>query len=474
LEFISDLLVDAEAGRRRRLLISCPPRHGKSTLIAHWFPLWCLAKNPERHVFYVSYAIEFAEEWGLRARNAVRDWGQDVGLQLSDDQTAASRWRLVQGGGMLSSGMYGQIMGRGANIFILDDPIKGEEVHSDHMRDKAWNWFQTNAFSRLEPGGVMIIICTRWHQDDLLGRLERLGDLEGGLPWDVVRLPALAEENDPLGRDVGAPLWPERIPLEELENIKRLESPYNWGSLYQQNPTPEGAGGIKRDWWKFYSVLPEFEVMVQSWDLPLKSEARNDYAVGQVWGRRGAEMFLVHQVRAHMDVVEIMQAMRAMTASYPRAIAKLVEDAALGPAVIRMLHKEVVGIIPWPPKGERNVSKELRVAAIVPLVQAGNVYLPETTEGDKPRWVWDFIEECAAFPNAVNDDQIDATSQALTYLQPQGWAFAAKAARDAMRGPVPENPIELRNAAFSATTRRELRRYEKRVHHGFSGLTRRR
>lgn len=427
LEFISNQLVELEKGERERLLISTPPRHGKSELISKWFPFWALIRSPEKKIILASYEAEFAASWGRKVRNLVIEHGSKFGLFLTDDSTAAHRWELKSEGGMMTAGAAGPITGKGAGLLVIDDPIKNdEEASSKVYREKLWNWFQTTALTRLDPGGKVVIIGTRWHEDDLIGRLEAQSESGEGLPWDIIKLPAIAEEDDDLGRALGEPLWPERITLKDLETKRSGMSPYHWSSLFQQHPSPEEGGAIKRIWWKFYVEPPaEFDQMIQSWDLSFKDLKSNDYVVGQVWGRIGSEFYLIHQVRARMGAPETIAALRGVWAQYPKAVAKLVEDKANGPAVIALLNKEVPGLVPIKVKG----SKEARLGAVIPLFQAGNVYVPHPSTG--VGWVNDLIEECAAFPNGTHDDQCDALSQSLAYLQPSAWRGVKRAEREA-------------------------------------------
>lgn len=218
---------------------------------------------------------------------------------------------------------------------------------------------------------------------------------------------ALAEENDPLGREPGQPLCPELFTKQALESIKTSVGSYWWASLYQQRPSPAEGGIFKRHWWQYYRQAPgKFDEIIQSWDMSFKDKATSDFVVGQVWGRSGADKYLLDQVRGRMDFTATLQAVRSLSAKWPQARAKLVEDKANGPAVIATLKREISGLIPVEPQG----SKEARAWAVQPEVEAGNVYIPDPGIAS---WVHDFVEECAAFPNGAHDDQVDAMTQAL-------------------------------------------------------------
>lgn len=458
LVLLSNALKDAVEGRNPRMLVSMPPRHGKSELISFWFPLWFLAKFPDRKVILSSYEAEFAADWGARVRNGVIEYSSELNLELMGNTTARNNWKLTSGGGMVTAGAGGAITGKGAHCLIIDDPIKNsEEASSEIIREGLWNWFQTTAFTRIEPGGFVVLVATRWHEDDLLGRLERAGRTEDGLQWKILKYPALAEENDPLGRQLDEPLWPERYSRAALDTIRKGLSPYNWSALYQQRPTPEEGGGVKRRWWKHYKVPPaEFDVIIQSWDLAFKDLKASDFTVGQVWGRKGAEFYLLDQIRDRMNSVDVIAAIRAFTARHPKALGKLIEDKANGPAVIALLQKQVPGMIPVKVKA----SKDARLEGVLPLIHAGNVYLPDP-EGLP--WVWEFIEECAAFPNGTNDDQLDAMVHALTYLQPQGWLEIARSHKEALQGTPAQTTQELMNRKFHTWALKKQKIAEKRV-----------
>ena len=221
-----------------RLIVTLPPRHGKSELASHWAPAWYLANWPSRRVILSSYEATFAASWGRKVRNTLVA-SPGLGVRIASDSAAVSAWETDAGGGMQTAGVGGPILGKGADLFILDDPYKNaEEAGSPVIRENIWQWWQTTALTRLEPGASVIIVMSRWDTDDLVGRL--IGS--EGARWRLVTLPAKAEERDVLGREVGAPLWPERYPGPALSQIERDVGPDAWASLYQQRPNPQGRG----------------------------------------------------------------------------------------------------------------------------------------------------------------------------------------------------------------------------------------
>lgn len=402
-------LVDVAAGRIKRLMVSMPPRHGKSELVSRYFPAWFLGTFPDKRIILASYEADFAASWGRKARDLLEEHGPYLfGVTVSKASSAASRWDIEgHEGGMTTAGVRGPITGKGANIAIIDDPVKNDqEAMSQTYRDAAWDWYRATFSTRIQEDGAIILVMTRWHEDDLAGRLLK-AQKEGGDHWEVVNLPALAEDDDMLGRQPGEPLCPQLFTKETLEKTKVRLGSFWWNALYQQRPSPQEGGILKRHWWKFYRKAPDkFDEIIQSWDMTFKDTKTADFVVGQVWGRKGADKYLLDQVRDRMDFPATVQAVRSLSAKWPQARNKLVEDKANGPAVIATLKNEIPGLIAVNPEG----GKVVRAQAASPDIEAGNVYLPDPSVAP---WVHDFIEECAAFPNGANDDQVDAMTQAL-------------------------------------------------------------
>lgn len=410
---LSKKLVDVTAGRTTRLIVEMPPRHGKSQLCSRYFPAWYFGIKPQNNIILTSYEADFAASWGRMARDIIEKHGEELfDIRVRSDSSAANRWEIEgHGGGMITAGVGGAITGRGGNVLIVDDPIKNaEEAHSKLRRDKIWDWYKSTLYTRLEPGGAIIVIMTRWHEDDLVGRLlnPEYGEVE---MWERVNFPAIATKDDILGRKPGEALWPNRYNIEELERIKGTVGSYWFESLYQQQPSPPEGSILKREWWKYYRQAPiHFDAVIQSWDCAFKDGPTSSYVVGQVWGKKGADKYLLDQVRARMDMPTTMAAIQTLSAKWPQAYAKYIEDKANGPAIIQMLTRQISGLIAVSPQG----GKIVRAQAAAPDIEAGNVHLPDPSIAP---WVHDFIEECAAFPNSANDDQVDSMTQAIHILR---------------------------------------------------------
>lgn len=423
IEVISDKLADA-AFNQKYLIITLPPRHGKSELVSKWFPFWFLSLFPHKQVLFGSYGADFARKWGLSVMDLVLLYGQQFDLYLNPRMRAGDEWLLDNGrGGMTTKGMDSSFTGRGADVLLIDDPIKdAADAASPVMRDRAWEWWLRTAHSRLEPRASVVLIQTRWHEDDLAGRLlERMG--MDGRQWDVVNLPALAEENDLLGREVGEPLWPERYSKQYLLDLQR-DDPNGFAALYQQRPTPAEGHTIKKEWFREYDPADLFledgpmqrgwDLLIQSWDMNLGGveTKRNvaDFTVGQVWGLYRANFYLLDQVRGRWDAKEALGQVRALSVKWPEAKAKIIEAKAMGPSAIAILRDEIPGMLPFVPQ----TSKEARVQAIAYLIQAGNVRIPSNAT-----WKETFLHEWGSFPKGANDDIVDCSTQSLLYLEPK-------------------------------------------------------
>lgn len=414
LDLVCRELENILSGQTKRLMIFMPPRHGKSMTVTETFPSFFLGKNPEKRVIEISYSSSLAQQFGKRNRDKVAEYGPVLFQQyLSPVHHTKTNWDLQNGiGGMISAGVGGSITGYGADLLLIDDPIKNRaEAESRTYREMLWSEYQSTVSTRLHAGGAVILILTRWHEDDLAARLlnPEYGKVED---WSIISLPAVCEDaaGDPLGRRAGEALWPAGgYDAPWAARQKEAVGSYAWSSLYMQAPTPSSGGMFQRAWWRRWSVLPSglFD-FIQSWDCAFKGKDSSDYVVGQVWARKGAERYLLDQVRGRMTFTETLNAMRDLSAKWPQTTRKLVEDKANGAAVIDVLRKEIPGVVPVEPSG----GKAARAHAATAVAEAGNVYLPAASAAP---WVGDFVEELAAFPSGAHDDQVDCYSQANAY-----------------------------------------------------------
>ncbi|KGT40029.1 phage protein [Heyndrickxia coagulans P38] len=426
-ELICKHLQPIAEGEQHFIMIEMPPRHGKSMTVTETFPSYFIGKNPDKRVITAAYSDGLATKFGRVNRNKFNEFAPEIfGVQLSESNAATKDWGVSgHNGGMISTGIGGSITGQGADLMIIDDPIKNmKEAQSQLIRDNIWDEWEATLSTRLHDGASVIVIMTRWHEDDLIGRLLARSPRK----WERLRLPAIAEdENDLLGREIGEALCPE-LGFDEqwAENKKTEVGSRTWAALYQQRPSPAGGGIFKRHWWKFYvpdiqtrnklnlgddvAVLPtHFDDNCQSWDCTFKATDKSDFVAGHVWAREKANFYLLDREHNRLDFPNTIKAIKRMTTLWPQINAKYIEDKANGSAIIQSLQNEIVGIIPVEPEG----GKEARANAVSPLVEAGNVYLPHPAW--RP-WVNDLIEEATAFPNGAHDDDVDAMTQAINQM----------------------------------------------------------
>ncbi len=398
------------------LIVNTPPQHGKSESVTATFPSWYVMRNPDKNVIQVSYGDDLSRKFGLQNLNKVREFGGLFGVEVDPDKHSAMNFGIKgHQGGMKSAGYGAGITGNPADLIIIDDPVKNRvEADSESNREAKWNDFEDSIKSRLSAGGKIILIMTRWHEDDLAGRL--IKNYEEYVT--VVNLPCEAEEDDLLGREVGEPLCPEIG--KDKKWLKSFKASHtgehglrSWNALYQGRPTAIEGNLIKREWWKFYKKsdyelgLLKLDTMLISVDAAFKAADNNDYVAIEVWGRRENKIYLVEVCNEHLNFTATIQKIRLMKARYPKARRVLIEDKANGTAILEVLKNETMGVVAVNP----DKSKEARVNAVSFAIEAGNVYLPEDE-----KFTWEFIDQCASFPNGKHDDMVDAMSQALAKL----------------------------------------------------------
>jgi len=451
-EVLCDYLDKFVSGEVKRLMIFLPPRNGKSELVSRRLPAYILGKDPDASIIATSYTADLSSMMNRDVQRILDS--NDYSNLFPETRLFGSNVRTVAKGSYLrnsdifevvghkgvykSAGVGGAITGMGCKYGIIDDPIKNRaEAESITYRNALWAWYTSTFYTRLEKDARVLITLTRWHEDDLAGRLLKLAhENPDADQWEVITFPALAEEIKHSAdiRQTGEALWPGKYPLKELSTMKATMGSYEWNALMQQRPSSVGGNIIQRQWWKYWHFrgqnlppvtvktpdgeyilidseeLPlSFDELIQSWDMAFKDTKASAYVVGQVWARSKARKYLLDQLRDKMDFVKTIQAVKTLTTKWPKAVGKLVEDKANGPAVISALKRDVQGLIEVQPDG----TKEARAFAVSPQIEAGNVYLPHPMIFN---WVGDFLEEVTNFPNSVYKDQVDAMTQALSRL----------------------------------------------------------
>lgn len=468
LDLIDEAVAWAYSTSGARLIVSMPPQEGKSERVTKTGTLWALTRNPELRIGIVSYAQSLAEGFGRAVRNWIAtldgDEGTlDLGLRIARDNGSVRRWQLDgHRGGVVSAGIGSGLTGRPLDALVIDDPIADrKQANSEYYRDRVWDWWTSVGSTRLAPDAPVIVILTRWHEDDIVGRLLKAEDASR---WRVINIPAHADhkpeegQSDPLGREPGQWLTSarRRTPAQ-WEQIRIQAGSRDFTSLYQGRPSPDQGDVWKRQWWTRYTeplwsqhpTVPEaylardMDEVIMSWDMAFKDTKSSDFVVGQVWARRGADAFLLDQVHKRLSFTDTLIAFEALNRKWPQVTKRVVEDKANGSAVISTLKSKIPGIVARNPTD----SKYGRATAVAPVIEAGNALLP-----DKSIAMFDtdeFIREAATFPNDAHDDQVDATSQALAEMfldgtGAQAWlnwakrkAEEAAAARGETPGAVP-------------------------------------
>lgn len=441
-DYLDRLLVELVSGSLRDqgyigLVVEEPPRHGKSELCSHYFPSWVLGAKPDWRVILASYEADFAMSWGRKVRNTIRTYGHYFGISLDPGSTSASRWDLKdRKGGMITAGVRGAITGRGGNLLILDDPVKNsEEAQSEVYREKSWEWYKGTFRTRLEPNGMILIIGTRWHEDDLIGRvLAHQEDSEIGGKFLRVRLPALAEEPDeefpdpdPLGRKEGEALFRERYNEDALAVIQDDVGPYVWAALYQQRPAPKEGALFNAAWFEVVPRVPSdvrLKKTVRRWDLaatdPKKGEDP-DYSVGALVGEGDdGYYYILDIVRVRESPGKLERTMSKTTRLDGRRVRIRMEQepGSAGKIVVRQFARSIFRGHSF--RGVRSTGdKVLRAEILAAHAERGEVRVV------KARWNRDFFKELTRFPFAAHDDQVDATSGALEDLTTRTGKVAA-------------------------------------------------
>jgi predicted phage terminase large subunit-like protein len=435
----------------RRLIILEPPRHGKSELSSRRLPPLIHGIYPNDEILAFSYNGDLASDMTIDVQRIMdQEIYQNIfPLSKITPPTAKSNyarssvehelipvednpkiWRppgltfdknrgfIVPRGSYRASGVGGSFTGRGGNWLLGDDPIKNrEDADSKVFRDMLWDFFRSTARTRLEKDACICITMTHWHRDDIVGRIQELMKFDPlADKYEILRLPAIKENDDAAydPRKVGEALWPDKYDIKELLATKATIGSRNFAALYQQNPVTEGGNIIQSKWFKFYKQAPtEFDEQVQSWDFAVKDKDDSSYTVGQVWGRVGANKYLLDQVRGKWSFPKACAKLVELSERWPNARKKFVEDKANGPAVIASLKEYVTGLVEVDPKALGG-DKTARLNAVAPDFESENVWVPNPEQNP---WVQEFIDEVCDFPAGTYADQVDTMTQALIKMR---------------------------------------------------------
>jgi len=412
--FLVDHLIDVATAENGRLVVVMPPRHGKSWMCSRFFPAWYLGMWPDRRVILVSHGAEFAARWGRAVRSTLDDLKPIFGVETARRSFAAHRWEIEgHRGGMTTAGIGGGITGLGAELLIIDDPVRDDlAAFSARQRARAWDWLQSVALTRLEPGGSALLIQTRWHEDDLAGRVIR------NMKWPVLHLPAVCDtKDDPLGRKMGEPLWPEQWSAESLEQMRKARGSYWWSALYQGRPAPITGGVFKQDFFRFWRRGPGGEVMlndkvvksmgvVSTVDLALSVGSDADWTVIATWGvTNDRNLILLDIARVRCEGPDQPQLIASVYEAH-KPMFMAVEATAYQLSLVQTLRRNGIPVRAVRPDRDK-MARAIHAAVVA---ESGRLWVPQDGIGQ------DFIEELMLFPAGPHDDQVDALAMAVSLM----------------------------------------------------------
>jgi predicted phage terminase large subunit-like protein len=407
-------------GECKRLIINMPPRHTKSEFASYLLPAWFLGKYPNKKVIQSSNTGELAVGFGRKVRNLVdSEQYKDIfpNLHLQQDSKAAGRWNTSKGGDYFAIGVGGTVTGKGANLLIIDDPHSEQEAalaaSNPDVFDKVTEWYTSGPRQRLQPGGAIVIVMTRWAQRDLTGQVLKAAAARGGEQWEVIEFPAIMPS--------GKPLWPEFWSLGELEALRQELPNSKWQAQYQQNPVGNESAIIKRDWWKWWEHErpPQCDYILQTWDTAFEKNNRADYSAGMTWGifynDEDHSLPNIILLNAYKKRVEWVQLKKDVFDEYnewePDGV--LIEKKATGGPLIYELRAMGIPVQEYTPS--RGQDKIARLNSVSDIIASGKVWVPRTA------WAEEVVDEIAAFPSGEHDDLVDATTLALMRFRQGGF-----------------------------------------------------
>jgi len=418
-QIMADAFERVANGDLKRLIINMPPRHTKSEFASYLLPSWFLGKFPEKKIIQTAHTAELAVGFGRKVRNLVQSeqYGKVFDTKLSSDSKAAGRWNTHKGGDYFAIGVGGAVTGKGADLLIIDDPHSEQEAKQGNpaVFDNVYEWYTSGPRQRLQPGGAIIIVMTRWSKRDLTGQIIKNSEKDGVNDWEVIDFPAILPS--------GTPLWPAFWKKEELEALKAELPVAKWEAQYQQNPTSEEGAIVKRDQWRIWEKdeAPACDFIIQSWDTAFETNNRADYSACTTWGvfnypdAKGnikTNIILLDAFKRRMEFPELKKKAFEMWKEWePDTL--IVEKRAAGAPLIYEMRKIGIPVSEYTPhKGNDKIA---RVNAISDLFASGIVWCPDT------RWADEVMEEMASFPNGDHDDLVDSSSQALMQFRKGGF-----------------------------------------------------
>jgi len=425
---LADMLMGIERGDKDRVCVNIPPRHGKSQLVSIFYPAWYLGRNPDKKVMMVSHTTDLAVDFGRKVRNIIASEAYRSifpTVKLSSDSKSAGRWSTNVGGEYYACGVGSALAGRGADLLLIDDPHSEQDVISGNFSvfEKAYEWYTFGARTRLMPGGRVAIIQTRWHMDDLTGRVVKdMANNERADQYEVIEFPAILHVNDPdTGKPVDKPLWPEFFDIEALLRTKASMPVFQWNAQYQQQPTAEEAAIVKREWWNEWEKddPPSCEYVIMSLDSAAEKHNRADYTALTTWGvflneeTSAYNIILLNSIKERLEFPELKElAMEQYTDWEPDAF--IVEKKSSGVALYQEMRRMGLLVQEYTPH-RGSGDKLARLNSVSDIVASGLCWVPQT------RWAEEVVEEIAGFPFMSNDDLVDSTVMALMRFRQGGF-----------------------------------------------------
>ncbi len=411
---IADKFNKLASGEIKRLIINMPPRHTKSEFGSYLLPAWMVGKNPKLKIIQSTNTTELSVRFGRKAKALIDspEYQKVFKTKLREDSQAAGKWETAQGGEYYAAGVGSAITGRGADLLIIDDPHSEQDAMNAQALERTYEWYTSGPRQRLQPGGSIIVIMTRWNEKDLTGRLLNAQKEVKADQWHVVEFPAIMPS--------GQPVWPEYWKLEDLESVKASIPLSKWNAQYMQNPTSEEGALIKREWWRpwEHEELPPLEHVIQSYDTAFMKKQTADFSAITTWGVfRPSEdeppnLILVDAVKARYEFPELRRvALEQYGYWNPETV--IIESKASGLPLTYELRKMGIPVINFTPS--KGNDKHTRVNAVSPMFESGLIWAPKEME-----FAQEVIEECAAFPYGDHDDLVDSMTQALMRFRQGG------------------------------------------------------
>ena len=419
-------------GEIKRLIINMPPRHTKSEFASNLLPAWMIGRKPDLKIIQTTHTTELAVRFGRKAKTLIDspEYQQVFKTRLKEDSQAAGKWETSQGGEYYAAGVGSAITGRGADLLIIDDPHSEQDAMNGAALEKAYDWYTSGPRQRLQPGGSIVLVMTRWNSKDLTGALLRSQKEIKSDEWHVVEFPAILPS--------GKPVWPEYWKLDELERVKASLSVGKWNAQWMQNPTSEEGSIIKREWWNVWAEdhIPKLHHVIQSYDTAFLKKETADYSAIKTWGvfyptqDSGPNLILLDALKGRYEYPELKRVAKEQY-DYWKPETVVIESKASGLPLTYELRKMNIPVVNFSPS--KGNDKHARVNAVAPLFESGQIWAPEQ------KFAEEVIEECAAFPYGDHDDLVDSMTQAVMRFRQGGFVSHPE---DAVDDPLEQNNFD--------------------------------